>query len=76
MELDGAGSKEKIDETRLVVKLECATVLPSGDSDVVVFAEDVVRALETDNGRVQRNGELRAQTREEGVFTDDAVRAL
>ena len=41
-----------------------------------MFAEDVVGALETDDGPAKRVEELRARTREGGVFADDAVRAL
>ena len=43
---------------------------------MVVFAEDVVGALETDDGPVKRVEELRARSSEDGVFADDAVRAL
>ena len=63
-------------ETQLVVVLGCAAALRSRDVDVVVFAEDVVGALETDDGPVKRVGELRARTSEDGVFADDAVRAV
>ena len=41
-----------------------------------MFAEDIVEALETDDGRVKRVEELRAPTSEGGVFADDAVGAL
>ena len=41
-----------------------------------MFAEDVVRALETDDGPVKRVEELRARTIENGVLADDAVGAL
>ena len=41
-----------------------------------MFAEDVVGALETDDGPVKRVGELRARTSEDGVFTSDTVGAL
>ena len=40
-----------------------------------MFAEDVVGALETYDGRVKRAGELRAPASEGGVFADDAVGA-
>ena len=76
MEPDGVGSEEKSIETRLVVVLGCAAALRSRDRNVVVFAEDVVRALEMDDGPVKRVEELRAQTSEDEVFADDAVGAL
>ena len=59
----------------MVVVLGCAAALRSRDSNIVVFAEDVVGALETDDGPVKRVEELRARTREGAVFADDAVRA-
>ena len=49
LEPDGVGLEEKSDETQLVVVLRCAAALRSRDGDVVVFAEDVVGALETDD---------------------------
>ena len=63
---------------RLVVVLliGCAAALRSRDSYVVVLAEDVVGALETDDGPVKRVEELRARTSEGGVFADDTVGAL
>ena len=76
MEPDGVGPEERSDEMRLVVVLGCAAALRSQDSDVVVFAEDMVGALETDDGPVKRIEELRARTSEDGVFADDAVGAL
>ena len=76
MEPDGVGSEEKSDETRLVVVLGCAATLQSRDSDVVMFAEGVVKALETRYGPVNRVEEVRARTSEDGVFADDAVGAL
>ena len=76
LEPDGVGSNEKSDKTRLVVVLWCAAALRSRDSDVVVFAEDVVGALETDDGPVERVEKLRARTGEDGLFEDDAVGAL
>ena len=76
LEPGGVGSDEKSDETRLVVVLGCAAMLRSRDSDVVVLAEDVVGALDTDDGPVKRVEELRARTSEGGVFTDDTVEAL
>ena len=76
LEPDGVGSEEKSDETRLVVVLGCAAALRSRDGDVVVLAEDVVGALETNDGPVKRGEELRARTSEGGVFADDAVGAL
>ena len=76
MEPDGVGSEEKSNETRLVVVLGCAAALRLLDSDVVVFVERVVGALETDDGPVKRVGELRARTTEDGVFADIAVGAL
>ena len=42
----------------------------------MVFAEDVVRALETDDGPAKRVEELRARTSEVGTFADDTVGAL
>ena len=60
LEPGGAGSEEKSDETRLVVVVGCVAALRSRDSDVVVFAEDVVGALKTDDGLVKRVEELRA----------------
>ena len=39
----------KSDETQLVVILGCAAALRSRDGHVVVFAEDAVGALETDD---------------------------
>ena len=42
----------------------------------MVFAEDVIGALETDDGPVERVEKLRARTIEDGVFADDAVGAL
>ena len=68
--------KYKPDETRLVVALGCAAALRSRGSDVVVFAEDVVEALETDDGPVERVEKLRTRTGEDGLFADDAVGAL
>ena len=76
LEPDGVGSEEKPDETRQVVVLECAAALRSRDSDVVVFAEDVVGALEADDDQVKHVEELPARTGEGGVFADDVVRAL
>ena len=76
LEPDGVGSEEKSDETRLVVVLGCAEALRLRDDDVVVFAEDVVGALETDGVPVKRVEELRARTGEGRVFADDAVGAL
>ena len=76
MEPGGVGSEEKSDKTRLVVVLGCAAALRSRDSDVVVFAEDVVGALQTDDGHVKRVEKLRARTGDDGVFADDAVGAL
>ena len=76
LEPGGVESEEKSDETRLVVVLGCAAALRSRDSDVVVFAEDVVGALETGDGPVKRVGEFRARTSEDGGFADDAVGAL
>ena len=75
-EPSGVGSEEKSDETRLVVVLGCAAALRSRDGDVVVFAEDVVEALGTDEGLVKHVEELRARTSEGGVFADDTVGAL
>ena len=60
----------------MVVVLWCAVALRSRDSDVVVFAEDVVGALEADGGPAKRVEELRARTSEDRVFADDAVKAL
>ena len=76
LESGGVGFEEKFDETRLVVVLGCAAALRSRDSSIVVFAEDVVGALETDDGPVERVEKLRARTIEDGVFADDAVGAL
>ena len=76
MEPGGVGFEEKSDETRLVVVLRCAAALRSRESYVVVFAEDVVGALETDDGPVERVEKLRARTGEGGLFADDAVGAL
>ena len=76
LEPGGVGFEEKSDETRLVVVLRCAAALRSRDSYVVVFAEDVVRALETDDGPVKRVEELGARTSEGGVFAEDTVEAL
>ena len=76
LEPGGVGSEEESDETRLVVVLGCAAALRWRTSDVVVFAEDVVGALETDDGPVKRVEELRAQTIEDGVFADGVVGAL
>ena len=45
------GSGEKTDETPLVVVLGCAAALRLQDGDVVVFAEDVVGGLETDDSK-------------------------
>ena len=59
-----------------MVVLGCAAMLRSRESDVVAFAEDVVGALETDDGPVKRVEELRARTNEGGVFADDTVGAL
>ena len=59
-----------------MVVLGCAAALRLRDGDVVVFAEDVVGAQETDDGPVKRVEELRAQTSEGRVFADDAVGAL
>ena len=59
-----------------MVVLGCAAALRSRDSDVVVFAEDVVGALETDDGPVDRVKKLRARIGEDEVFADDAVGAL
>ena len=42
----------------------------------MVFTEDVVGALETDDGPVKRVEELRARTSEGGVFAEDTVGAL
>ena len=61
---------------QLVVVLRCAAALRSRDGDVVVFEEDVVGALETDNRPVKRVGQLRAQYNEDEVFAHDAVVAL
>ena len=41
-----------------------------------MFAEDVVGALETDDGPAKRVGELRARTSEGGVSPDDTVGVL
>ena len=76
LEPSGVGSEECSDETRLEVVLACATALRSRDRDVVVFSEDVVGALETHDGPVNRVEELRAQTSEGGEFADDTVGAL
>ena len=59
-----------------MVVLGCAAALRSRDSDVVVFAGDVVEALETDDGPVKRVEKLRARTGEDGLFADDAVGGL
>ena len=59
-----------------MVVLGCAAALRSRDSYVVVLAEDVVGALETDDGPVQRVEELRARTSEGRVFAEDTVEAL
>ena len=42
----------------------------------MVFAGNVVGALETDDGPAKLVEELRARTSEGGVFADDAVGAL
>ena len=42
----------------------------------MVLAEDVVGALETDDGPAKRVEELRARTSEIGVFADNTVGAL
>ena len=76
LEPGGVGSEKKSDETWLVVVLGCTAALRLQDSDVVVFADDVVGALETDDGPVKRVEELRGRASEGGVFADDAVRAL
>ena len=76
MEPGGVGFEEKSDETRLVVVLGCAAALRSRDSGVVVLAEDVVGALEMDDGPVERVEKLRARTIEDGLFADDAVGTL
>ena len=76
LEPGGVEFEERSDETRLVVILSCAAALQSRDSDVVVFAEDVVGALETDDGPVGRVEKLQARTGEDGLFADDAVGAL
>ena len=76
LEPGGVGVEAKSDETRLVVVLGCVAALRSRDSDAVVFAEDVVGALETDDGPVERVEKLRARTGEDGLFADDAVGAL
>ena len=70
------GLEEKTDEARPVVVQEYAAALRSRDGDVVISAEDVVGALETDDGLVKRVEELRARTSEGGVFDDDAAGAL
>ena len=57
LELDGVGSKQKSDETKLVVVLGCAAALRSRDGDVVVVAEYMVGALEADDGPVKHVGE-------------------
>ena len=56
-----------------MVVLGCAAAIRSRDVDVVVLAEFVVGALETDDGPVKRGEELQTRTSEGGVFTDDAV---
>ena len=76
MEPDGVGSEVKSDQTRLVIVLGCDAALRSRGSDIVVFAEDVVGALETDDGPAKRVEELRARTSEVGMFADDTVGAL
>ena len=76
LEPGGVGSEENSDETRLVVVLGCAAALRSRDSYVVVLAEDLVGALETDDGVVKRAEELQARTSEGGVFADDTAGTL
>ena len=76
MEPGCLGSEAKSDETRLVVVVVCAAALRSRDSDVVVFAEDVVEALVANDGRVKRVEELQVRTSKDGVFADDTVGAL
>ena len=76
MEPDGVEPEGKSDETQLVVVLRCASPLRSRDGDVVMFAEDVVGELETDDSPVNRVGAIRAPTSTDGVFADDAVGAL
>ena len=76
LEPGGVGSDEYFDETRRVVALECAAALRSRGGGVVVSAEDVARALETDGGPGKSVEVLRARTSEGGVFADDAVGAL
>ncbi len=76
LEPGGVEFEERSDEPRLVVVLGCAAALRSRDSYVVVFAEDVVGALETDGGPVKPVEELRARTSEGGVFAEDTVEAL
>ena len=56
-----------------MVVLEYAAALRLRDSDVVVLAGDVVGALVTDDGPVERVEELRAQNSENVVFAHDAV---
>ena len=73
LEPDGEGFEERSDETRRVVVLGCAAALRSRDSDVGVFADNVVGELETDDGPVERVEELRVRTSEDGLFADDAV---
>ena len=76
LEPDGVGSEEKSNETRLVVILGCAAALRSRAGDVVGLAEDVVGALDTDDGPVKRVEEFRARISAGGVFADNAVGAL
>ena len=64
----GVESEEKSDETWLVVVLGCAAALRSRASDVVVFAEDVVGALVTDDDQVERVEKLRARTGVDGLL--------
>ena len=59
-----------------MVVLGCIAALRSRDSDVVVFADDVGGALETDDGPVKRVKELHARTSEGGVFADDTLGTL
>ena len=59
-----------------MVVLECDAALRLRDGDVVVFSEDVVGALVTDEGQVKRVEELGARTIENGVSADHAVGAL
>ena len=59
-----------------MVVLNSAAALRLRDGDVAVFAEDVVRALVTDDDPVKRIEELRARTSEDAVFADAAVGAL